>query len=1021
VYVDAYYSREEDKIHVSKRVNGKRILLTAAPEHVFYYEDGNGRYKTIFGDHCKKYSTNDIKKFRFELMKMRDKGLRIFESDINPIFRHLSDNYSGADNPKMNVCFFDIEAAFNIEKGGYAPPHDPFNEITAISMYFTAERALITLALLPPTYSKKEGEAIVSQFENTILFDDEAEMLSSFLELIEDVDILSGWNCIPKTENVWLTDRIRPLGDIKTGDEVFAYGKVLNTHISGSKEINKITLENGAVVLASDEHTIPIFYKKPTEHKRLSSLVKSRVDKNVADIRNMTENYDVYMEIKLRENDNQDLTYRQFINENLDALFSYDGFDVCVTQTITRDIVLSNMNDAQRKEMFPYTRLVSSFKDYPRKWESKKLPIERAQISSMLLTEECGTFVFRGNRPFTVRLDDVIPCDVLQLMGELATDGSFNKKNPSFTLYGNDAIAMEFYRDVAMGCTQPNILAKKKLKIIDRRDEIHRNAKASCIHHSFDMKRGSVLGLLSPLIYTPIFKKSVNAQVCSGLSYKQFSAFYSGLIDGDGCVSNNVIQLCNHDGSLRAVQELLAWNGIYSTVSKNVVIVSPSMENKAFIEGLTVKNISRATRMKEIKYFSRKKNSSNKKLKKLFHKDHVIVRVRSIEKSSDFVEMGDIHTQGQYFTCGGIVVHNSEQYDIPYTINRVKKILNTEATKKFCLWDVLPKEREYKSKFGSQIKTYDLVGKVHLDYLQLYQKHNTKQQLSYKLDYIGEDEVGANKIPYEGNLDDLYKKDFHKFIDYSRQDVNILYLIDNKLKFIELANQVAHQNCVTLKTTMGSVVLVEQAIINYMHKKNLIVPDKKLKPKFDDLDALFEVEEEKKPVVGAYVADPKIGLHHHIGCVDINSLYPSAIRALNMSPETIIGQIRPTLTMGLVEKRISEGTKAAEAWEGIFMLLELDHMHAEDDTEITVDFEDGKTKVYTGAQLYDYIFNPANHVCITANGTIFRTDVQGIIPSLLAEWYAERKHMQYKSKEHAFHARGMDVGETLANDIRKFF
>jgi DNA polymerase elongation subunit (family B) len=353
-------------------------------------------------------------------------------------------------------------------------------------------------------------------------------------------------------------------------------------------------------------------------------------------------------------------------------------------------------------------------------------------------------------------------------------------------------------------------------------------------------------------------------------------------------------------------------------------------------------------------------------------------------------------------------------YDIPYLINRITRIISKEATKKFCLWDVLPKEREYKSKFGSMIKTYDLVGRVHLDYMQLYQKHNTKQQLSYRLDYIGEDEVGANKVPYEGNLDDLYKKDFYKFIDYSRQDVNILVLIDKKLKYIELANQVAHQNYVTLKTTMGSVVLVEQAIINYMHKTNLVVPDKKLKPKFDDLDGLFEIEDEKKPVVGAYVADPKTGLHHHIGCVDINSLYPSAIRALNMSPETIVGQVRPTETMALIDQRIAAGTKSAEAWEGIFMLLELEHMHAKDEEEIVIDFEDGTVRTMTGAQLYAYIFDQENHVCITANGTIFRTDRQGIIPALLAEWYAERREYQNRAKEFAEIAKGLQIDDELA-------
>ena len=36
---------------------------------------------------------------------------------------------------------------------------------------------------------------------------------------------------------------------------------------------------------------------------------------------------------------------------------------------------------------------------------------------------------------------------------------------------------------------------------------------------------------------------------------------------------------------------------------------------------------------------------------------------------------------------------------------------------------------------------------------------------------------------------------------------------------------------------------------------------------------------------------------------------------------------------------------------------------------------------------------------ITANGTILRQDVQGIIPSLLERWYAERKVLQANKKK----------------------
>ena len=57
----------------------------------------------------------------------------------------------------------------------------------------------------------------------------------------------------------------------------------------------------------------------------------------------------------------------------------------------------------------------------------------------------------------------------------------------------------------------------------------------------------------------------------------------------------------------------------------------------------------------------------------------------------------------------------------------------------------------------------------------------------------------------------LYNEDFEKFIAYSRQDVALLAKLDDKLKFIDLANVLAHANTVLLQTTMGAVAVTEQA------------------------------------------------------------------------------------------------------------------------------------------------------------------------------------------------------------------
>jgi DNA polymerase elongation subunit (family B) len=331
---------------------------------------------------------------------------------------------------------------------------------------------------------------------------------------------------------------------------------------------------------------------------------------------------------------------------------------------------------------------------------------------------------------------------------------------------------------------------------------------------------------------------------------------------------------------------------------------------------------------------------------------------------------------------------NSEGFDIPYTVNRVIKVLSKEDTRRFCLWDQLPKKREYE-KYGKAAVTYDLIGRVHLDSLELYRKYTYEERHTYRLDAIGEMEVGESKTVYEGTLDQLYNNDFRKFIEYNRQDCALLDKLDKKLKFLDLANTIAHENTVLLQTTMGAVAVTEQAIVNEAHHRGLIVPSR---PKRD--------EDANNQAAGAYVAYPKKGLHDWIGSMDINSLYPSVIRALNMGPETIVGQLRQEYTKNEIEEKIAKGSSFAAAWEGKFGSNEYELVMSQDKSrEIIIDWENGQTDVMSGAQIYELIFDSGKPWMLSANGTIFTHENEGVIPGLLKRWYAERKEMQAKLKE----------------------
>ena len=331
---------------------------------------------------------------------------------------------------------------------------------------------------------------------------------------------------------------------------------------------------------------------------------------------------------------------------------------------------------------------------------------------------------------------------------------------------------------------------------------------------------------------------------------------------------------------------------------------------------------------------------------------------------------------------------NSEGYDIPYTVNRVTKVLSKDDTRRFCLFDQYPRKREYE-RFGKTATTYDLVGRVHLDSLELYRKYTYEERHTYRLDAIGEMEVGESKTVYEGTLDQLYNNDFRKFIEYNRQDCALLNKLDQKLKFLDLSNKLAHENTVLLQTTMGAVAVTEQAIINEAHRRGFQVPNRTKMSERDD-----------EAAAGAYVAYPKEGIHDWVGSLDINSLYPSAIRALNMGPETIVGQLRQTMTEEYLQQQMAKGKSFAASWEGVFGSLEYTAvMNKEIGTEITIDWEDGTVDVLSAAEVYRLIFESNQPFVMSANGTIFTYEREGIIPGLLARWYKERKEMQAKLKE----------------------
>lgn len=259
----------------------------------------------------------------------------------------------------------------------------------------------------------------------------------------------------------------------------------------------------------------------------------------------------------------------------------------------------------------------------------------------------------------------------------------------------------------------------------------------------------------------------------------------------------------------------------------------------------------------------------------------------------DYVKCADEHellkrflAHWQYRYPDIITGWNSRLFDIVYLVNRINNVLGESYMKQLSPW-LLVKSSEIT--IGErQHQVYDIVGVQQLDYMDLFKKFAYKYgtQESYKLDHIANTVLGLKKLDYSeyANLFDLYKKDHQKFIDYNIRDTSLVDKMEEKLGLISLCLTIAYKGLVNYSEAFGPVNMWDALIYNELRRKNIVVPPKVHKTK-------------TRQIEGAFVKDPICGMHEWIVSFDVASLYPHIIMQYNMSPETIIEQIHPGVSV----------------------------------------------------------------------------------------------------------------------------
>jgi DNA polymerase elongation subunit (family B) len=271
---------------------------------------------------------------------------------------------------------------------------------------------------------------------------------------------------------------------------------------------------------------------------------------------------------------------------------------------------------------------------------------------------------------------------------------------------------------------------------------------------------------------------------------------------------------------------------------------------------------------------------------------------------------------------------NSKLYDIPYLCRRIDRILGEKLKKRMSPWGLVTEEETFIA--GRKHISYDIGGVSQLDYLDLYKKFTYKAQESYRLDYIASVELDQKKLDHSefDTFKDFYTKGWQKFVEYNIIDVELVDRLEDKMKLIELALTMAYDAKVNYEDVFYQVRMWDTIIYNYLKRRNIVIPPKNRTDKSDKY-------------AGAYVKEPIPGKYDWVVSFDLNSLYPHLIMQYNISPETLLDNRHPSVT---VDKILTE--------------------------ELT--------------------FEMYNDNAVCANGAMYRKDVRGFLPELMEKMYNER-------------------------------
>lgn len=304
---------------------------------------------------------------------------------------------------------------------------------------------------------------------------------------------------------------------------------------------------------------------------------------------------------------------------------------------------------------------------------------------------------------------------------------------------------------------------------------------------------------------------------------------------------------------------------------------------------------------------------------------------------------------------------NIDGFDIPYLINRAKKLNLGDEIKRLS-----PIEKiEEKKQRAKDVDSYNIALVSTIDYMDIYKSFSRGGRESYSLDYISKYELDTGKLEYEGSYKEFYQNNWQKFIEYNIIDVKRLVELEEELGYLDQVVTISYTCKIPFNLIYTTIKKINSVLLSYLKPEGRTLPD-------------TTWVESKKSIPGGYVKESDMGAFKYVSCFDIASLYPNIMMQFNISPEVKIGSITRPEAKKIIDSKYEK---------------------QENDHEIVFKKANDQKLKISYNKFIDLL--EEENWNLTLSGAVFdnKEENEGIIPKVLDDLYSRRKKIKARMSD----------------------